>query len=521
MENLKKLYILIFFALFLVGKSNAQTWEVYNSEMSLVSRLMYNEILVLGEAVRIAETNEGLFLLSNDYQPAVQIEGQEVYQYLSPWILVKGESGLGAYHEYGQKVLDLKYDQIEVFFNLLLAKKGQEYFVYERGKGTTRSLGVLDHAWISSRGQVIAEDNGKYYLPLSINPTKDYESLEDNDSDYLLIKDVEGYGLLNMEGRVVLDAVLDSLEHTRGNFYFGFNENQYLLVEGDPIQANVRYNSFHRISFENDLMLEFIHGKLRRVMKEDGILLDAVGMTEVNRIGPDLYNVKFRDNKLGLLGRDGWLVGPSDSLSIIRGSDEKLFPASNELGKWGAVDSNGQWIISPSLDEMGSFKNGIAAFRKGGFWGIIDRSGKILSDANWDRVSIQSNGRAIGENSSGKFILSADNEYKGVESFENIIPLDEGEFIAIRNGKAGFYSSNQDPKLENLFDSILVQDGRWLTAESDGKIGLFDRTGKNVLPVDYEDIIFDQFKNTILVKCTYKPIIVVEPMDPKKRKKGR
>ncbi|HCX75388.1 MAG TPA: hypothetical protein DHU93_08215, partial [Algoriphagus sp.] len=65
------------------------------------------------------------------------------------------------------------------------------------------------------------------------------------------------------------------------------------LIEGDLVQANIRYNSYHKITYQDGLMLEYIHGKLRRVMEGDGILLDAVGMTEVIRIDQDLYNVRF------------------------------------------------------------------------------------------------------------------------------------------------------------------------------------------------------------------------------------
>ena len=50
-------------------------------------------------------------------------------------------------------------------------------------------------------------------------------------------------------------------------------------------------------------MLEFVHGKLRRVLEEEGILLDAVGMESVKQIAPDAYNIRFRENKLGLLLR--------------------------------------------------------------------------------------------------------------------------------------------------------------------------------------------------------------------------
>ncbi|WP_373397580.1 hypothetical protein V8V91_24005 [Algoriphagus halophilus] len=106
----------------------------------------------MSETVRIGKKDSVLSLLSADLTPAVSLQGTEVYQYLEPWILVKGPDGIGAFHEYGQQVLPLEYEEIQTYFNLLLARKGNKYWVFERGNGKTTPLGTLDRAFLQRRG---------------------------------------------------------------------------------------------------------------------------------------------------------------------------------------------------------------------------------------------------------------------------------------------------------------------------------------------------------------------------------
>lgn len=290
----------------------------------------------------------------------------------------------------------MEFDEIQTYYNFLLARKGNEYWVYQRGKGTTNYLGELDEARISNVGQIISRKGNSYFLPLSSNPDRPFEKLEDNDGEYILAKTKDGYGLVNVEGNLVLDPVIDELQHTKGNFYYGFDEGQYVLIEGDLVQANIRYNSYHKITYQDGLMLEYIHGKLRRVMEGDGILLDAVGMTEVIRIDQDLYNVRFRDGKLGLLGIKGWLVNPTDSLEKIENGSEGYFPARKK-GQYGYVNREGKWLIKPTYDLSLNYSEQIAAIKSGLYWGAIDNYGKVILNPEWEEIKAFQGGFGVGK----------------------------------------------------------------------------------------------------------------------------
>lgn len=498
----------------------SQTWEVFDLKGSLLHRAIYDKIEILGETVTIGKNQEGLYLLSADLRPMLNLQGEEVYQYLQPWILIKGPNGIGAFHEYGQLALPLEYEEIKTYTNLLLARKGNEFWIFERGKNKISQLGSAEEAKITHHGMLILKKGGKFYLPLSDQPDRAYESIQENEGNFLLVKESTGYGLINREGALVLDPVLDQLEHTKGNFFYGFDENQYLLVRGDEIRAQVSYNSYHKITKEGDLMLEYIHGKLRRVIEEDGILLDAVGMESVLLIGENLYNVRFRDNKLGLLGKKGWLVQPTSDADWIGMGSEGLYPAKKN-GKSGFVSESGDWIIQPQFEEVGTFSERMSTYRKGNSWGLINSDGRIGNEAKWKEVKNFTEGIAIAKSEDGLFyILNSAGDMANPTGFEKICRLKEGYFLVEALGKKGILENNGNTILPLEFDQIEVISKDLFIVYKNGLAGIINSVGNTLFPIQYQEIKLDWSGQKVFAKEMYVPVVIPVEEPGIKRKKG-
>lgn len=497
----------------------SQTWEVYDLQGKLKSRAIYDRVEVLGESVMVGKNENGLSMLSRDLKPVLNLQGDEVYQYLAPWILVKGSTGIGAFHEYGQQAFPLEYEQIQTYVNLLLAKKGDEYWLYEKGNGKTTALDKLDRAWLTHHGMLITQKGGSYFLPLSKDPERPYELLSENEGNYLLAKEATGFGIINIEGDYVMEPVVDVLEHSRGDYFFGFDENQYLLIAGDHIKSDVAYNSYHRITKDGDLMLEYIHGKLRRVMEEDGILLDAVGMESVELVGSDLYNVRFRENKLGLLGKKGWLVQPTTDIDWIKAGSEGLFPASKK-GVSGFIDASGTWMIEPQYVETGIFSEQIARYRNATTWGLIAKDGRVISEAKWDEIKDFSAGLAIAKSAGQYYLLNKSGEAVNEAGFDKICRLKEGYFLVEKSGKRGLLDNSGVELLPAQFEHIQVERPDFLIVKKDGLFGAINPKGDIIIPVNYQEIVADWTGNQILAKALYTPVViqVLEPESGKRRR---
>jgi hypothetical protein len=520
MRNLLSPLLAIF--LLLASPSIAQTWEIYDLSGSLKSRAVYDDINLLGEAVTVGKNTDGLFLLSPELNPIVNLQGEEIFQYLKPWILVKGPKGIGAFHEYGQLALPPEYEEISTYTNRLLARKGAEYWIFEKTTGKTFWIGKAEEAKLTHNGIVIVKNEGSYYLPLSATPEKPYQLLQENSGDFLLAKEASGFGLIDQGGNYVLDPVIDQLEYTSGDNFYGFDENQYLLIRGFEPTAQVRYNSYHKITKEGDLMLEYIHGKLRRVIEEEGILLDAVGMEEVKLIGKDAFNVRFRENKLGLLGKKGWLVAPNADAEWIGEGNEGFFPA-RKSGKFGYLNSSGKWIIPPTFIEVGRFAEKVSTYRSGSTWGVLSSEGKVLGEARWEEIKPFSGGHAIATLAGKQYLLRSTGELALEEGFDKISRLKEGYFLVENGTKSGLLSAACLPLIPIAFDYIQVENKDFLIVAKEGLSGVLKANGDTFLPLQYSKIQVDWVEQKIMAKGIDRPTVLPEAIPAAKigkKKKG-
>ncbi len=504
----------------LVFQSFGQSWEVYDRDFQLKSRLIYEDIQLLSETVKIGKRDSSLFLLSRDNKPAVQIEAEEIYQYLAPWILVKSGDKIGAYHEYGSKSLENEYDEIQTFVNFLLAKKGDEYFVFQRGTGKTIELGLLEWASITHTGMVLTKKDGKYFIPFSETPEKPYELLEENEGKYLLAKESSGYGIINIDGKYIMEPVLEKLEHTSGNFFYGFNEDQYFLIEGTELSADIRYNSYHEIRKEGDLLTEYIRGKLRRVMDWEGIILDTIGMENVQLISKGNMLVQMRDEKIGLLGDTGWKVKPVSNVEKIFPGTDGYFPAQFE-NKIGVIDNAGNWTIQPEFDEIKLLSEEMAAYLDGGKTGLISINGEILSSPKWNDVKDFKDGLAISSVNESSFLITNSGQEVMTEGYENILRIDSDNFLIEKEGKVGMIDRNGKSLLDVNYDAIQQMEEGLFLVNNEGKYGLADAEGSLIFPVAYEEILIDYGTDEVLMKSEYIPVVVVEPELSKKKKKKK
>jgi len=271
-------------------------------------------------------------------------------------------------------------------------------------------------------------------------------------------------------------------------------------------------------------LLEYIHGKLRRVLEEEGILLDAVGMESVKVIGPDAFNIKFRENKLGLLGKNGWLVAPNSDAEWIGVGTEGLFPALKN-GKYGYLDATGKWIISPSFLEVGTFSEKFSTYRYTTTWGTINTEGKMVAEAKWDKINSFIEGVAIAESANKQFLIMPNGELAYPEGLDKIVRLKEGIYLVESNIKSGLLNSKGELILPITFDQIQVENKDFFIVSKEGLSGIMRASGAVFLPLQYTRIAIDWSEQKVFAKS--QPAEVVENPETSpakapqvKRKKG-
>lgn len=476
-----------------------QIWEVYDHDFKLQSRINFDEIKILSESVRVSTANNQLHLLSKDYKPFFNLKGEAVYQYLEPWIVVSGPEGKGVFHEYGEEIFAPEYEDIQLFYTRVLAQKEKKFWIYDRMKRTSKFIGEFDSAVLSKNGQVIGKNQEGYYLPISKNPKKVYKDLREINENFIISHENTGFGLINREGDYVLEPIIDQMTYLEEDYFYAFDGSQYMLIKGREERVEIKYTSYHKITLENDMMLEFIHGKLRRVMKNDGILLDMVGMESVNLVGKNHYNVLARDKKVGLLGINGWEVDLSSELEQIFPGSENLYP-SIKSGKYGFVNKSGDWIISSRFEEVNLFSEGLAAVKNMGKWGFINQQDQMVINPDFDAVGKFNQGFAVvKKNGKSQLIDRSGNTIEG-KAYDQILSLPDNYYITEKEGVFGLINSHGVEIIAPEFDEIRKEAQDIILVRKGDNYGIMDEEGNYVLPLYYKNIIFDHPSKLILAE---------------------
>ncbi|MFC4873693.1 WG repeat-containing protein [Negadavirga shengliensis] len=496
---------------------HAQTWEIFDRDYRLIRKIENGNLNILGSALRVNAVGDDLNLLSQEYESFATIDNSSIYQYLEPWVIVKNGGKLGAFHEYGDEVLKPEYDRIENYYNLLLSQKDNQFFVYDRGTKKTVRLGAFESARFAKNGQVIAKTPQGYFLPLSEEPNRLYEHLEDPSVEFIIAREPSGFGLINRDGEYILDPIIEEIQHLEGNHFFAHNGNEYMLIKAQTNKADIRYTSYHRIAIENDVMLEYIHGKLRRIMKNDGILLDITGMTSVKRTGRNHYNVHFRDGKTGLLNQNGrWEVPPTLTASNLSPGSEGLFGA--RIGEqYGFINAAGEVKIPSRFDEVRRFSEGLAGVKMGITWGYVDKDDRIVIPYYFDEVGeffrgfsvVKKNGKYNLINKEGKEVLE--------NYYDKICLTDENYYLTEEMGLYGLVNPMGEEISTPKFDEIRRENYDRILIRIGDRYGIMKENGDYSLPLFYSQILFDSETEKILAKSD--EIIIEEPEEEDNRKK--
>jgi len=105
--------------------------------------------------------------------------------------------------------------------------------------------------------------------------------------------------------------------------------------------------------------------------------------------------VKSAD-KWGVLDSIGKILIPCDydQIDFLENTDNSILKVSKEQQKYGLIDTLGQVTVSLMYDELGEFREGRLAVRKGNKWGFVDKHGREVIPCRFTKVNNFSEGFA-------------------------------------------------------------------------------------------------------------------------------
>jgi WG containing repeat len=290
----------------------------------------------------------------------------------------------------------------------------------------------------------------------------------------------ERWGLLDVDGRVVLDADFDQpLQHCTDGRLVALKNKEWFYFKGDgsPLQPDGRLI---------DVSCSSVPPYTMQIGDKFGLVdaqmnpLTPVHFDAVVWAGPAARNVKI-DSKWGRIALDGhWLIEPKfDYLS----RDVIIFVASID-GKRGFMRSDSSWLIEPKFDAARIRGTETAFVTVAGATGLLR-----LSDQSWvvpprPGVMCDINHAIMSQSDGTRVILSRTGETWIDVGAERVgINLDLGLLTFLRDGKWGLVDTAGQVMVEPQFDEPVLFADRlrgvaW--AKRDGNWCAIDRRGRSV-----------------------------------------
>jgi hypothetical protein len=331
-------------------------------------------------------------------------------------------------------------------------------------------VGVIDKA-----GAWVFQTNyQQLYLATSFGATKDAAF------GWNFKKD-DRWGLLDLDGRVVLDADFDQfLQHCIDGRLVALKnkESFYFKGDGSPLQPpdgrliDASCGSVPPYTLKVGDKFGLVDASFNPVTP---VQFDAIGQA-----GPGVKNVKI-DGKWGRIGPDGnWLLEPK--FDYLSGGVD-IFVASID-GKRGFMRSDGSWLIEPKFDAARHRGKDTAFVTVSGATGVLR-----LSDQSWvvpprPGVMCGIDHAMMSEAGGKRVILSRTGETWIDVGAERVgINLDLGLLTFLRDGKWGLVDTAGQVMVEPQFDEPVYFADRlrgvaW--AKRDGNWCAIDRHGRSV-----------------------------------------
>ncbi len=275
-----------------------------------------------------------------------------------------------------------------------------------------------------------------------------------NDRNYAVFgwhfKKADRWGLLDLDGRVVLDADFDQTrQHCADGRLVAFKNKEWLYFKADGSPLQPPDGRLVDASCGNVPPYTLKVGDKFGLVDASFNPVTPIHFDAIVQAGPGVKNAKL-DGKWGRIGLDGrWLLDPKfDYLST--GVD--IFVASID-GKRGFMRSDGSWLIEPKFDAARHRGEDTAFVTVSGATGVLR-----LSDQSWvvpprpgvmcdidNAIMSQADGKRVILSRTGETWIDIGAERVGIN-------LDLGLLTFLRDGKWGLVDTAGQVMVEPQFD---------------------------------------------------------------------
>lgn len=203
-----------------------------------------------------------------------------------------------------------------------------------------------------------------------------------------------------------------------------------------------------------------------------------------------------KGNKKGFINRQGEIVIPITFQDVTSFKEGRAM--FREGQSWGVINQQGEIIVPATYEAIRPFSDGFAQVRDKGHWGLINQSGELILPTKYKEIHPFKNGFAEIEtyrdgmiNSQGKLILPT--------IYQAVYEMNHGLIKVSKDQKMGAVNANGDFVIPMAFEQIDIIDTHFTKVKNTEYWGVLNtQTGKEIIPMNYEEIYFLKDKPNII-----------------------
>ncbi len=433
-------------------------FQLYSDGQSISEEYEY---VASGQQHIIARSNGKSNWLALDISGQPILQNSDSIRTMGHYLVAKEKDQWWVHDRLGQKISDKKFEQVVAKNSRYLAVKKHDYWAIL--DGATKELSAFRYDEI---GEIIGSKAVvKYIHQWGVHHPEHGWVLApnfnkiDHRQGHFIAQKKDGYYLYDDSGFPLFQTI-DQLIFT-DEMILVFHEGNFSVIgkRGRPL-SNTEYASISKWSDYFELQAEWselIHENGRKVLEIRDMVQDVAGFSEG-------YFLIRKNNQYGFVDTDGKLriANRYDSASVFT---EGLAPIKLR-GKWGFIDQNERLVIQPHYQEVSAFSSGIATYRLSNKYGFISTDGREITAAIFPSIERTTYGNYLLSDEMGRFGFA---DQKGIlrlsPAYEAIEDLGDNRIRTTRNGKVGLLDYNGREILGFDYANIQISNGRLILQE--------------------------------------------------------
>lgn len=281
--------------------------------------------------------------------------------------------------------------------------------------------------------------------------------------DYLVVRHMGLFGLMDRKGELVIDTKYDLLEPLNNPLYFrAVVDGRYGVIDADgKVVIPFEYSYVGNMSED---VIVVCKDELYGCFDKNGTQIVPMEYEEIREYVDGMARIRFK-GRFGFIDKKGEIVVAPFSDEVENFSDGcALVTIKNKIG---FVTLQGDWIAPPMYDAGESFSAGLAPLSMAGRYGYMDKT--------------------------GDFVIPM--QYTAAKSFDQASGL-----ACVANGaKWGVIDRQGKVVLPLEYDKVEVTPDGFIYVENGGYVGIFSQDGQSICPVICEGI--ERMKDGGIFKC--------------------